>query len=149
MPRIFAALLLLIAAVSAHAQGPADVTTPAPTLRGRVFAASNDAVLRRVRVAVAIGAERIEPVFTDDDGQFTVRLPSRAALTLTTTKAGYAATTLAVPANAVDSEVTVRLVRGAAIFGRVVDAAGAPVAEHPVAVRNVAVAARGAQHLTT
>ena len=149
MPRIFAALLLLSAAASAEPQRPADTGAQAETLRGRVVAASNDAVLRRVRVAVAIGAERIEPVFTDDDGQFAVRLPARAALTLTTTKAGYAATTLAVPANAVDSEVTVRLVRGAAIFGRVVDAAGAPVAEHPVAVRNVAGAAQGGQHLTT
>src|SRR5688572_2811549 len=148
MPRIFAALLLS-AAVSAHAQGPADVTAPAPTLRGRVIGVDNDAALRRARVAVAMGAERIEPVFTDDDGRFEVRLPSRAALTLTTTKAGYAAMTLPVPAAALDREVNLRLARGASISGRIVDASGMPAADVPVTVRHVGGGAGGPQHATT
>ena len=69
MPRIFAALLLLSAAASAEPQRPADTGAQTETLRGRVIALDNEVALRRVRVAVAMGAERIEPVFTDDDGR--------------------------------------------------------------------------------
>jgi hypothetical protein len=143
-----ALLVLLNAAAFGAPQRPAADAQPV-ILSGRIVAADNDAALRRVRVAVAIPSGRVDQVLTDDDGGFVLRLPSRAALTLTTSKAGYAAMTLAMPAQAADSDVTLRLARGAAIFGRVVDAAGAPVAELPVAVRNVGGAAGGAQHLTT
>jgi hypothetical protein len=118
-------------------------------LRGRVVAAANDAALRRVRVAVAMGAARIEPVFTDDDGRFRVPLPLPGSATLTATKAGYAATTLPVPANVLDREVNLRLARGAAISGRIVDASGTPAADVSVAVRRVDGGAGGTQRSTT
>ena len=148
MRETLALLVLLGAAASAEPQRPAEVSAPAPTLRGRVIALDNEAALRRVRVAV-MGAERIEPVFTDDEGRFALRLPSRAAVTLTTTKAGYATMALPVPANALDREVNLRLARGAAISGRIVDASGAPAADVPVAVRRIGGGAGGPQHVTT
>jgi len=143
-----ALLVLLGAAASAAPQSPA-ADPKAVVIRGRVVAATNDAALRRVRVAVARGNERIEPVLTDDEGRFTLRLPSRAPATLTATKAGYASMTLLVPAGALDTEVNLRLARGAAISGRIVDASGTPTADVPVAVRRVDSGAGGTQRATT
>jgi hypothetical protein len=149
MRRVIAGLLLLSAAVSAAPQRSPDPEAQAPTLRGRVVSADNDAVLRRARVAIAMGAHRIEPVLTDDDGRFSIRLPSAAAATLTATKAGFAAMTLRLPATALGREVSLRLARGAAISGRIVDAAGTPAADVPVAVRHLGGAGGGPQHIVT
>src|SRR5688500_11959553 len=118
-------------------------------LRGRIVAAGNDAALRRVRVAVTFPSGRVDPVLTDDDGRFVFTLPSRAAVTVTATKAGYAAMTEAVSASAIDDALTLRMVRGATISGRLVDAAGAPVAEMQVAVRRSEAATGELQHVTT
>src|SRR5688572_17523784 len=101
MPRVIAGLLLLLsAAVTAAPPQGADPGPPLVMLRGRVAAEENDEILRRVRVAAAIGTARIPPVFTDDDGRFALTLPSSSALTVTFTKAGFSSATVTLTAAA-------------------------------------------------
>jgi hypothetical protein len=145
---ILALVVVLGVAASAEAQSPAPDPQPV-VLRGRIVSAANDAALRRARVAAVVPSGRVDPVLTDDEGRFLLTLPSRTSISLTATKAGYAAMTVPVALKAIDSEVTLRLARGAAIFGRVVDAADAPVADVPVAVRRVGGTDEGPRHVTT
>ena len=123
-----ACLLLCTAASSSLAQQP-----PAPTLSiaGRVTA-ENDAVLPRVRVAVTVQGAQPSAVLTDERGRFALSLPDTPApVRLTLTKAGYAAQTLDLARSDVAAartrELQVRLARGAAISGQVVDQLGEPV----------------------
>src|SRR5687768_1153189 len=126
MPRVLAGLLLLTAALAAAPPQAADPGTQALTLRGRVAAEENDAVLRRVRVAASIGTARMPPVLTDDEGRFAVALPASSALTVTFSKAGFATTTVTLTPAALPRDLTVRLARGAVVTGRLIDPAGGP-----------------------
>lgn len=104
-------------------------------IRGQVRSDDDGATqLRRVRVAV-IGATAT-PVFTDQEGRFEIAVPAPGAFTLRFSKAGFAPQEIA-GARISDGGVQVRLARGAAVAGRVVDETGATVADVPVRVRSV------------
>ena len=120
------ALLLVIAA------SIAGVAQDAPlTVHGRVFAADNSSALPRARVTIVVGRDPVAPVYTDDQGRFTVTAPSAAVFTLSVVKAGYAAiqmplqreTLAAAPAR----DMAIALTRSAAVSGRVVDSTGETV----------------------
>ena len=109
-------------------------------LRGQVVT-SSDVPLPRVRVAVFPGSLTEPAVFTDERGQFTVRLPDAESVRVTFTKARYVDTSIdvrrsaATPQDGVD--VRVRLSLGGAISGEVRDRTGAPVAEATVTARRL------------
>jgi hypothetical protein len=109
------------------------------SIRGRVVAAENDAALPRVRVVVSSGDQSSAPVLTDREGRFTVDVPAAESYTVRAAKAGYAFTTMPVGAATITAArgrgIEVRLARGAAVTGRVVDATGRPVIAATVLVQ--------------
>jgi hypothetical protein len=109
----------------ALAQQPSVV----PVIAGRVLATDGDTPLRRARVNVSTGTSRPDPVLTDDDGRFSIEVPGGGAapFTVTITKGGFVTATASVPRKDVQAPLLVRLPRGAAISGIVVDQSGAPV----------------------
>jgi hypothetical protein len=133
-------------------QPPRDNATPTTgtgTLRGRVVTieARNPIPIRDARVSIS--APGIDPVFTDSSGRFEfTRLPA-GRYTLTAEKTGFARTRYgsrndldpaipvdvgaATPANTLDG-IEIRIPRGAAISGRVVNELGEPVVGAPVTV---------------
>jgi hypothetical protein len=131
MPMVVTLRLALLFVSVASIAGVAQ--EPPLTFRGRVFAADNGSALRRARVTIVVDRDPGSPVYTDDQGRFTVAAPSapRAgarAFTLSVVKAGYAAMQLplqrellvAAPAR----EMAIALTRSAAVSGRVVDTTG-------------------------
>ena len=125
-------LLTLIAASGASAQ------PPAAEMRGVVVTA-NDVPLPRVRVTVT-GSTATEPaVFTDERGQFAVRMPAASSVRLTFTNASYAATVVDVrPSDPRTADgVRVRLSLGGAISGQIRDRSGNPVIEASVTARRL------------
>ncbi len=121
-------LWLAIAASPAVAQ---PALPPPVQLEGRVVAAGNGAPLQHVRVAGG-GSQGVEPVLTDAQGQFVLSLPG-PGYSITLTKAGYAALTLAAgPELRPGLVLEARLSPGAVITGRVIDAFGLPAPLVPV-----------------
>jgi hypothetical protein len=121
-------VLVLVAfcvSTGASAQQPPVV----PVIAGQVLAADSDTPLRRARVNVSTGTSRPDPVLTDNDGRFSVEVPGGgiAPFTLTITKGGFVTATASVPRKDAQAPLLVRLPRGAAISGIVVDQGGAPV----------------------
>ena len=108
-------------------------------ITGQVLAADSDTPLRRARVNVAAGTSRPDPVLTDDDGRFSVEVPGGgiAPFTVTITKGGFVTATASVPRKDVQAPLLVRLPRGAAISGIVVDQSGAPVVSMTVTASRV------------
>jgi hypothetical protein len=109
----------------------------ARVVTGRVIADENAVALPRARVVVDRRA-----VFSDDRGRFSVQFPS-ATSELTISKAGFATVQFRLPPDAHD-ELEIRMVRGAAISGRVVDPNGTAIVGATVAVRRAAVERDGA-----
>ena len=72
------------------------ITGPGP-IRGRVVDARDDVPLRRARIVVSAGDRRIDSVFTDDEGQFSIADATSDTLTVRVSKAGYAASLVALP----------------------------------------------------
>jgi hypothetical protein len=95
-------------------------------LRGRVVAADDSQLpLRRVKIVLAGTGIRATPAYTDGEGRFEIAVP-RTPYTLQLTKAGFA------PTDVASSQLTgptpvIRLLKGAAIAGRVVDQYGDPI----------------------
>ena len=117
------AVLLVIAA------SIAGVAQDAPlTVRGQVFAADTRAALPRARVTIVVDRDPGPPVYTDDEGRFTVAAPSAAAFTLSVVKAGYAAMQLPLQREALvvapARDMAIALTRSAAVSGRVMDTTG-------------------------
>lgn len=99
-------------------------------LRGRVIAAAADArPLPNVRIT---SSATTEPGFTSGTGEFVIA--ASATGTLRFTKAGYAPTAVRV-SSIRGNEVAVRLARGGAVVGVVVDELGFPVTDARVQVR--------------
>ena len=124
------ACLVVLAATQTHAQQPSP-------LRGRVVDADTGAPLAHVRVS-EVGPpvpapEAVEQVVTNERGEFVF---SRRPLVIGFAKAGYARTNAPVAAGGTPLEF--KLPRGAAIIGRVVDGAGAPVSGLFVGVFEIA-----------
>jgi hypothetical protein len=140
-----ASLVALVITILA-AQTPArDTRTPPPaaasTIRGRILTDDRQPI-RNARVGLAAqGHEEGWPVFTDAEGAFQFSGLPAGRYILTASKAGYVTTRFgarqplepAVPieldAGIVLDNVTIRLARGAAISGRIVDEDGDPVIE--------------------
>jgi protocatechuate 3,4-dioxygenase beta subunit len=120
----------------------AQTTVAARSLRGIVVDADTGAPLRRARVALVAPSDA-PPVFTDNQGQFAIEVPSSANVTLRITKAGYAValspitagrTAAGTPAGTTQpSELRVALTRGVVISGRVLDRYGRPTTDTFVA----------------
>jgi hypothetical protein len=125
-------LLVTVLASSAAAQPPST-----GIVRGRVIAADTDAPVRKVRVALTPeGATATEPIYTNADGEFEFMSVAPGRYTLAALKTGYViarfgartqfdrTTSIAVAAGAVIENLELRIVKGAAITGRIVDAEG-------------------------
>src|SRR6478672_8298954 len=106
---VWLVVLLSAMALTGTAQSPSAV-------RGRVFAADG-IPLHNVRIQVRAGSQPPAPVFSDADGAFTVT--ATAGGTLSVTKSGYLPATIAI-----QNAREIRLVKAAAISGRIVDPAG-------------------------
>src|SRR5688572_1723915 len=115
MMRAGALLLTLTLAVQT-----ALAQEPAVSLRGRVVDADNDRPLRRTMVALARGDTRVRAVLTDDDGRFAIDLPDPSSA-IVVMKAGYASTVIEPNRRTPARELDIRLQRGAAISGRIVE----------------------------
>jgi hypothetical protein len=116
---------------------------PSAPIRGRVVAADNDRPLRRALISQAPSdtarpgspSDTPRPVLTDDDGRFEIAL-ARPVTSLTVSKAGYATMRLDVK-QPIDRELDVRLSKGAAISGKVVDASGVACIASPVVAQRI------------
>src|SRR5688572_8409815 len=126
MRRCLIVVLLACASGRPQAQQP-----PAPAsfvIRG-VVVAQNDAALPRARVTASGLAPVVQlaAVMTGDDGTFVLQVPT-PDVRLTFSKAGYSTETTTVSAaDPAMRPLLVRLARGAAIVGRVLDRQGAAV----------------------
>jgi hypothetical protein len=94
---------------------------------GVVKDAQTSTPLRHARLTPVTTSSPATPIFTDDNGRFSMDLAGDAALKVG--KAGYVEETVKVtrPRGTEPADVQVVLKRGAAITGRVVDETGAPV----------------------
>jgi protocatechuate 3,4-dioxygenase beta subunit len=109
-------------------------TLAAAALRGRVLAAADGAALPRARLVIDAPDRPVDPVLTDDEGRFVLPATApRGPLRVVAAKPGYATRAFNVERDGRD--ITLRLERGAAINGRVVDTNGDPVPSVPVVAR--------------
>jgi hypothetical protein len=148
MARQYLLLALILSASAASAQ-------PSPVvIRGRIVADADDRPLRRAVVRIAIDQSdremratlavargqrperEVRAVLTDEEGRFEIELPEPSSQ-LIVTKAGYASIVVIpdrrVPARGLD----IRLSRGAAVWGRVLERSGAPAVGTRVVARRV------------
>src|SRR5712671_4252443 len=130
---------VLLAAFS-FAQLPPRETAPQPTsgtgtLRGRVVAAATGDPVRNARVSVKSGRD-FAPVLTDGEGRFECPDLPNAEMMLTVSKPGFARTSIDIKHDTADTLI-VRLQRGAAISGLVVDETGEPIPRASVMVERV------------
>jgi len=117
-------------------------------IRGRVVSGGSESAspIRDARVSVSAPAGTIDPVFTDGSGRFELKGLAAGRYTITAEKTGFVKTRygskndLDPPisvdvgdATAVDG-VEIRLLKGAAIAGRIVDELGDPVVGASVSV---------------
>lgn len=105
---------------------------PSPvTISGRVVADETGEPIRNARIGVTPAANGPSVGLTDADGRFTFSVPS-GRVTISASKSGYAKAEATATAGA--DAIEIRLHRGAAISGRVVDEFGDPVlASHVMA----------------
>ena len=159
-------MFVLLGAAALHAQPPppppppphdASQTRPLTgtgSIRGRVIADDGDEPLRKARVVIG-GPTSIPPGFTDDQGRFAFTKLPAGQYALTARKAGYAAAAFGsrhpgeppmridLAAGGTVDGVDVRMMRGAAISGRLVDEFGEAIENAAVfAERVVRVAGR-------
>ena len=118
--RAAACSLALIAALG-QLPATAQVAVPPAPIHGRVVSADTGIPLRNARVSVADATQQQTP--TDADGRFAIS--ANASSRLSVAKAGYIATTFALPRPGTDVEI--RLAKGGAISGRITDTLGDPV----------------------
>src|SRR5438128_6506450 len=107
-----ATLLLSAVALPSQAQ-PATIA-----IRGRVIADAGGDPVANARVAILSDALHAPVVLTDGDGQFVLMAPA-SATRLVVSKTGYAHQEVTRPA--ADQRIEIRLQRGAAVSGRIVD----------------------------
>ena len=132
-------LWMLIALVAALGESTAVPAQQSTVLAGRVVRADDPSMpLGRVRIGIARNGVTSGRVFTDDQGRFEINVPGLAGLTLTAAKPGFVAESLSAPARRPAQPLEIRLTRGAALGGRVIDSAGRPVRLSSVSMRALA-----------
>jgi Carboxypeptidase regulatory-like domain len=103
---------------------------PGPTrvqpIRGRVVDVRNDVPLRRARVVLSSGGRRIDSVFTDDEGRFSIAAVPSDMSTVRASKAGFTSALVTLSPDRVDTDLRFALSRSAAVTGRVLESTGAP-----------------------
>jgi Carboxypeptidase regulatory-like domain len=140
-----AAALVLVAAAPAYAQAPTRDNAPGPpqtgtaTIRARVLAAATGDRLRHAVVTITGGQSPIAPVLTDEDGRFEFDHVPAGVFTITASKPGFAraSESATVAAGAIVSAGDLKLAKGAALSGVMLDARGYPVAFAGVVVLRV------------
>src|SRR5260221_8715797 len=119
--------LLCVIALAANAAASQEAATPASssrTISGRVIADDTGDPLHNARVSLSPAAQGTPFVLADADGRFTIAAPA-GRYSVVASKTGYARREVAaVPSDRVE----IRLMRSAAVSGRVVDETGDPVA---------------------
>jgi hypothetical protein len=136
---IFGAVALL-----ARAQTPREnPSTPgSQTLRisGRVLAEETGEAIPNARVTLTGSVQGTPVVLTDADGRFILTAPV-GRYTVASSKSGYSRREVTLAA--VEQPIEIRLSRGAAISGRVVDARGDPVVAARVVAETVSTSTTG------
>ena len=107
-----------------------------PAITGQVLTADGETALRRARVEVTRGSWRAEPMLTDNDGRFAIRVEGAGPFSITVTKGGYVVASTAIPENT-PIPLVVRLQRASAISGFVVDVNGLPALGARVSARRL------------
>lgn len=142
-------LCLFAAGLTSHAQSPpprdsvTSTPTPAPTgtgrISGRVVAAESGDPLRNARVVLSPATIEGPLVLTDGEGRFAFTALPAGTYSVSAAKSGYAGSASSVrnaaarrvlvhlDDGAASSGITVALVRGAAISGRILDELGDPL----------------------
>ena len=144
MKRVALATVILSAiALTALAQppraSPAAAAVQTRAISGRVLAdqAGDPIPNARVTITAATGAQ---VVLTDHEGRFTLTAPL-ARVTVAVSKSGYSRRDTAVAA--ADQSIEIRLLRGAAISGHIVDEFGDPIMGARVFVEKPSTASDG------
>ena len=133
-------LLVLLAGIGQAATAQQPPATPAMLTVSGVVTTVNDVPLARARVSNAGSSlPSIEPgVLSDVRGQFTIRVPATPPPRLAVSKGGYISQSVDLPRDATTtSALRVRLSRGGAISGQIVDHTGIPVWGATVTARRV------------
>ncbi|MGH9411484.1 MAG: carboxypeptidase-like regulatory domain-containing protein, partial [Vicinamibacterales bacterium] len=149
MIRVVTAFVLAALSLQQPSRDAARAMSRTGAIRGRVLTAAGEP-LRKARVALTSeGRDDGAPVYADGDGRFMFTNLSPGRYVLTASKAGYVTTRLGashplepptpitIPDGGGAVDVEIRLARGAAISGRVLDDNGDPVIAAPVAAARV------------
>jgi hypothetical protein len=114
-----------------------------------VLAAGEVTPIRKARVTLSPGSDDRDPVLTDDEGRFQFSDLPAGRYSVRATKAGFAPTTfgarrfldrstpILVTSGAVVDRIDIRMPRGAAITGRVLDDLGDPIVDVTVSAGRV------------
>jgi uncharacterized GH25 family protein len=140
MKRVALATVILSAiALTIRAQPPRDHPSASEpttrTLSGRVIADETGDPIANARVSLLTTGQGVPVVLTNHDGRFTLAAPP-TRLIVAASKSGYGRREAAVAIT--ESSVEIRLSRGAAISGRVVDEFGDPIWQARVLIEKAA-----------
>src|SRR5438046_1593846 len=109
--------------VSGFSRTVTQPAQPARTITGRVIADDTSDPLHNARVSLSPSAQGTPVVLSDADGAFTITVPT-GRYSIVASKTGYGRREVAATPG---ERVEIRLMRSAAISGRVVDEVGDPV----------------------
>jgi Carboxypeptidase regulatory-like domain len=121
MKRFAAALILFVLALAGLSAQSSSVT-----IQGQVSTADNGEAVAHVRVIVYHDKTPEAVFFAGNDGRFAFTVPSAQGRRIVISKAGYAPENVTLAGPALSGGFDVRLRRGGAISGRVIDARGEP-----------------------
>src|SRR5438094_1570545 len=110
--------------VSGFSRTVTQPAQPARTITGRVIADDTGDPLHNARVSLSPSAQGTPVVLSDSDGRFTLTVPA-GRYCVVASKTGYGRRETPI---AESDRVEIRLLRSAAISGRVVDEVGDPAA---------------------
>jgi protocatechuate 3,4-dioxygenase beta subunit len=130
---------VLLSAVLLRAAAQSRDATPAPipqtrTLTGRVLTEQAGDAIANARVTLSPSGQGTPVVLSGRDGRFTLTAPL-SRVTVAANKSGYSRREVTVAAD--DESIEIRLARGAAVSGHVVDEFGDPVVGARVSAETV------------